>query len=208
MKAIMPLVNQTKKSFYKECFRNIKTNIKYSEDSKNKKVLLVSSMKEKEGKTNIAANLSLTLADDGIKVLLMDCDLKKPSIDYYLNIKNKKGLTEYVLDKENIDNLIYKYTNNLHVLVAGKKVENSYNVIDSKAFQRLIEEVRGRYDYIIIDSTAVKKSADTQVLTAKCDGVIIVVKCGKTKKEEFLEVETIINNIDCRSKILGVIINQ
>lgn len=202
----MLYINKAPQGNYSECFRSIRTNIKYSSVDKKDKVILVTSTDKSEGKSTIVSNLGLTLAEDNNRVLIIDCDLRRPTINKVFNISGQVGLTDILINEKAFKNAIYKHSKNIDVLPAGKIPPNPAELVSSEKLQELINRLRDEYDYILIDTTPLGIVADSQILMEKVDGVILVARSEKTKKKKLLECKKIIDMSG--GKIIGVILNR
>jgi exopolysaccharide/PEP-CTERM locus tyrosine autokinase len=190
-----------------EYFKIIRTIISKLENKKSLKTILVTSALPKEGKSFITSNLAVSIARGFDKyVLLVDADLKKPSLHEFFEIEADKGLCDFLTNhKLELSSLIKKTKiKKLSLLPTGSCLENSSELFSSKVMDLFIQEIKNRYDnrYIIIDSLPAQIS-ETLALVDKVDGVIIVVKSGKTNKE------LVANTIDTigKEKVIGIILN-
>jgi exopolysaccharide/PEP-CTERM locus tyrosine autokinase len=191
-----------------EYFKVIRT-ILLNLTSKNKaKTILVTSVLPKEGKTFFCSNLAVSIAQSFDKhVLLIDADLKKPSLQRYFSIKQNKGLTDYFKNKDVHLSLLINKTQipKLSIIGSGSSCHNSSELVSSESMSNLISELKHRYNdrYVIFDSAPLQMS-DTLSLASKVDTVILVIKAKKTSKKL---VKQTIQNIG-KSKILGVVLNH
>ena len=188
-----------------ESFRTIKTNIQYSSLDKNYQVIVVTSPNPGEGKTFISSNLALTLAQGNKRVILIDCDFRKPSIHRRFKVSNTLGLSEILVGEDSFKLLLKKYSDNLDIITSGHMPPNPAEALASERMYAFIEVLRNEYDYIILDSPPVLFVSDSQILSTKADGVILVVKCGKTNKEEIKEAYMRLKSINVN--VIGAILN-
>lgn len=194
------------RSSYAEAFRTIKTNIKYSNFGKDKKVILITSSESGEGKSTTASNLAMTLSMDNKKVILVDCDLRRPTIHKGFRLSGLNGLSEVLIDEIELSEAIQSYSPHLDVLASGKVPPNPAELLASEQMDIILKELRVRYDYIIVDTTPLGIVADSQILTSKVDGTVIVARYGKTKKEKISNCKKLIEQVN--GKIVGVILNR
>ena len=138
----MLVVEDKPRSIEAESYRTLRTNIQYSSIDKNIKSIVVTSACPKEGKSTVSGNLALSFAQNGKKVIIVDCDLRKPSIHRKFNISNLCGLSEVMIGKEPLDNAIQKYKSNLHILTSGKIPPNPSEMISSTAMSNLLKELK------------------------------------------------------------------
>lgn len=192
-------------TIYAEAYSKLKTSIKYSSVDKNKKVFLLTSSDKGEGKTTTTANLAISLSLDNKKVLLIDCDLRRPSLHKYLKIESFEGLTEVLIGDISIEKAIGKIKENLYFLPAGNRPPNPAEIVGSEEFEILLQRLKEKFDYIIIDTPPIGFVADAQILSSKVDGVILVVRYGSTKKSELVSCKEALELVG--GKLIGSIIN-
>lgn len=202
----MPNVLKNSISSYAESFRTIKTNIKYSSADKDKKVILITSTQPGEGKSTVAANLAISLSQDGKNVVLIDADLRKPTVHKRFKISGVNGLTNVIINETDLDDAICKINDNFSVIPAGQIPPNPAELLASKEMEKLIQELREKYDYVIIDGNPICVIADSQILASKVDGVILIARYESTKKEELLSAKKMVEQVD--GKVIGVVLNR
>ncbi len=195
-------------SFEAEKFRMLKTKLLFSMTGKSPRVLMITSAAPGEGKSFISVNLAVSIAMTMDKyVLLVDCDLRRPSIHKYLGIEETEGLSEY-LSGEVSGESIFKTTpvKKLTVLPAGNPPPNPSELMASQKMTDLIEDVKTRVKdrYVIIDSPPPKVSSEATFISSLADGVVLVIKHAKTARDQ---VEELIQSMG-KEKIIGVVINQ
>lgn len=196
------------KSSATEQFRKLRTSIMEHSDSNPPRCILITSSVSGEGKTVTAVNLAISLAQ-GVHehVLLMDADLRKPVLHKCLGLNPVSGLSDYLTsDIELSDILVKTPVPKLTLLPAGPASDKPSELFSSVKMRNLIMEVRSRYEdrYIIIDSTPIMATSEPDILSRQVDGVILVVKAGKTPREV---IQRSLLNLD-RNKILGVVFND
>ena len=201
----MPSILDDPKSYYAEAFRTIKTNIKYSSADKHKKVLLVTSTEAGEGKSTISSNLALSLSQDNKKVIIIDGDLRKPSVHKQFRISGSVGLTELLIGEQSLENIKHKINPYLDAITSGHIPPNPAELLASEEMEKLINKLREDYDYVIIDTNPIGLVADAQILSSKVDGVILVVRYEKTKKENLLSCKKMIDQVG--GNTIGVVLN-
>lgn len=202
------LVTLTKpNSIEAEQFRLLKNNILFPEKGTPPRSIMITSASPGEGKSFIASNLAVSIAQNiDEHVLLMDCDLRSPKIHSIFNLPQGPGLSEYLSQAKPLSSLLVKtFINKLTILPAGTLPKNPSELLSSEQMRRLIHEVRLRYSdrYIIIDTPPPYITSEANALVRQVDGVIMVIRHGKTRKKD---VEDIIN-IYGKDKILGVVQN-
>ncbi|MDD6794036.1 MAG: CpsD/CapB family tyrosine-protein kinase, partial [Clostridiaceae bacterium] len=158
-----------------------------------------------EGKSTVAGNLALSFSQAEQKTIIIDCDLRKPSLHKKFKISNLSGLSDVLIGKEKVEEAIYSYSNTLSVLTSGKLPPNPSEMLGSKAMERLLKELRERYDIIVIDSAPLSAVTDAQILSTKADGTVLVVRAEKTKKESAQHAKELLEKVG--TNILGVVLN-
>lgn len=202
-----------KESLSSEAYRSLRTNIQYSSIDKNLQIIVVTSSIPGEGKSTIALNLAYSMSEMNKKVLLIDADLRRSTIHKKLNISNLVGLTDGIIQKLELKDIVQKINDNLHVMTAGKIPPNPAEIVGSEAMTVLLNYFREIYDYIIVDTPPVLSVTDSQLLALKADGTLLVVREGFVKAKlvrlayEELEkvhvniVGTVLNDSEEKSKI-------
>ena len=195
-------------SFEAEQFKILRTNLLYPVSGNPPRSIMVTSAEPDEGKSFVASNLAISVAR-GINryVLLMDCDLRRPSIHSKFGFGNVPGLSDYLSNGTPLENLLLKTrVDNLTILPGGQPPDNPSELLSSERMEALIEEVTERYPdrLIILDSPPPKLTAESGVLARRVDGVLVVVKFGKTKRDM---VQDMVDQMG-RDKVVGSIINN
>lgn len=193
------------KSYFAEAYRTLRTNIQYSSYDKKLKTVLVTSADNKEGKSTICGNLALSFAQNKRKVLLVDCDLRTPSLHKMFNVSNVYGLTEVLLGTKRIDEAVKNYNNKIDILPSGTISSDPSELLESDELIELLEVLKEKYDLIILDSSPVRVVSDAQILAAKVDGTILVAKKNKTKLENIKEAKDLLKRVG--ANLVGVVLN-
>ena len=201
----MLLLEKDPKSIGAESYRTLRTNIQYSSFDNPVKSIVLTSSEPGEGKSTTSANLALSFALDNKRVILIDCDLRKPVVHKEFGISNSKGLTEFLLGKEEFSKVVHKHKSGLHILPSGLIPPNPAEMLASRAMEHLLAQLEERYDYIIIDTPPVNAVADSKILSTKVDGTILVVKYGYTKKDVVLEAVKGLKAV--KANIIGTVFN-
>ncbi len=200
------VVGSDSKSHIAESFRTIRTNLSFTLPDVEKKVFLISSALPSEGKTFICANLSAAFSQIGKKVLLIDCDLRKPRIHRIFEIEREDGLSEFLSGSNSNVNLKNSKFENLRIITSGIHPPNPSELLASQKMKKLIEDMRKEFDIIIIDSPPVLSASDSLEIAPITDGVVMVVKAGSTP---IPSVQTAMTQIsDVGAKIIGCILNN
>lgn len=201
----MFVLEKQPKSVEAESYRILRTNIMYSSFDKKIKRILVTSSEPGEGKSTTSGNLALAFAQDEKKVILIDCDLRKPSIHKKFRISNNRGLSDVIIDRDKLNKCIQKRTEYLDILTAGKIPPNPSEMLGSEAMSSLLDELSNIYDVIILDSPPVLAVTDAQILSTKSDGTVLVVRAEKTKKDTVMAAKGVLDKVN--ANILGTVLN-
>jgi len=202
------LVVHTKpKSHRAEAFRQLRTNIQFVEAAQDSKTVILTSSIPSEGKSSTIANLAIAMADTGAKVLLVDCDLRKPKVHKYFGVEGSVGLTNYLIDQAQLDDVIQPWgRNGLKLLPAGSIPPNPSELLGSNAMQRLIKKLETEFDYIFLDTAPILPVTDTSILSKYTGGVVMVVAVGKTTKPQLNGALTQLETVG--GKVLGFVMNK
>jgi capsular exopolysaccharide synthesis family protein len=191
-----------------EAYKSLRTNLQFASISSNIKKILVTSSIPGEGKTTVALNLALTLAENGHKVLLIDADLRKPYIHKYLNIsaKNMGGLTSLLAGITSIENSIaYLSDLGISVMISGPIPPNPTELLGSRKLENIIELLCKDYDYIILDTPPVSVVTDAAIVSRLVDGVLFVIRQGFTTYGEAIQAKE--NLIKVNANVIGCVYN-
>jgi len=195
------------KSSIAECCRSIRTNLLFMSPDRQLRSILVTSSAPQEGKTTIAANIAIAMADNGGRVLLLDADMRRPRTQRIFRTGHQLGLSSVIVGAAKLDDAIKStHVPGLSVLVSGPIPPNPAELLHADAFRALLRELEKRYERIIIDSPPVGVVADAAVLGAQVDGAIVVMRAGKTGREHALRTIRILRNVNAR--IFGAILND
>ncbi|MFC5734303.1 CpsD/CapB family tyrosine-protein kinase [Cytobacillus gottheilii] len=195
------------KSPIAEQYRTIRTNIQFSAIDEEIRTILVTSSGPGEGKSTTVANLAVVFAQQGKRVLLVDADLRKPTVHYTFNTLNTTGLTNVLTNQMSLMEAVKANDEkNLYILPCGPIPPNPSELLGSKAMTRVIAEALNEFDIILFDTPPVLAVTDAQILANKCEGTIIVVGSGKTEKEQLLKSKELLTA--AQAKILGVVLNN
>lgn len=201
----MFIVEKEPKSIAAESYRTLRTNIQYSSFDKEYKVIMVTSSEPGEGKSTTAGNLALCLAQGEKKVILVDCDLRKPSLHKKFKISNIVGLSDVMIGKEELVTAMHRYNNNLVILTSGKIPPNPSEMLSSKTMTTLLDTLKQNFDYIILDTPPVQAVTDSQILATKADGAILVVRAERTKKDSVQNAISLLKKVN--ANIIGTVLN-
>ena len=202
----MFITSKMPKSISAEAYRSLRTSIKFSSVDKPIKTIVVTSSIPGEGKSTISGNLAITLSQSGARVLLIDCDLRKPSIHKKFRVVNDLGLTDILVDKCSLKDVIKKIDEYLFMITAGTIPPNPSEIVGSNSMEDLIKELSLSFDYIVMDTPPVIPVTDPLLLAAKSDATIIVVRARKTKEKIIRQAYDEL--IKVNSNIIGSILND
>jgi capsular exopolysaccharide synthesis family protein len=195
------------KSMLSEAYRNIRTSILLSFSEKPPKRIIISSPNPLEGKTTTVINTGIALSQTGAQVIIIDSDMRKPRVHKIFNGDNGVGLSNFLSGNADLDSVIKKSdVPNLYYIPSGPIPPNPSELIGSKLFKTMMENLGERFDHIVLDSPPVLGFADTIILSTCVDGIILVVLGGKTPRETIQRAKDVLRQVN--AKILGVVINR
>ena len=191
-----------------ESYRVLRTNIHFAAVDAPARTLLVTSSNPGEGKTTTAVNLAFAMAVDGKKVILVDTDLRRPSVHKLLSLAHTPGLTDVLLGHASLDDTLLENEDmpNFVVLTAGSTPPNPSELLNSRTFRNLVDDLMGRADIVIFDSPPVLVASDAPILASQMDGTVLVVETGSTKKGAARQTVKLLHQ--ARANVLGVAYNR
>jgi capsular exopolysaccharide synthesis family protein len=189
-----------------ELFRGLRTQIMFTAGSEAK-VLSITSAKSGDGKSTVAANLACSLAQTGRRVLLVDCDMRRPTVAPTLGLSSKLGLRE-LLDGtiELSDAIQTTEAVNLSVIGSGAIPKNPAELLDSRVFDDFLELVREKFDLVLLDCPPLLPVSDPSIVIPKTDGVLMVVRLDAQSRPQSKRVSEILDGLSAR--VLGLVINR
>ncbi len=192
--------------YVKEAYKALRTNLIFSLPAKDEKVILVTSAGVAEGKTTSCLNMGITFAEAGIKVCVLDCDLRRPNVGRLLRTKGRPGLSNYLARMNSLDEVIKstKYEN-LDVIFAGDIPPNPAELLASDAMEDLLKELGQRYDYVFVDTPPVNVVTDASLIASKTSGVLLIVNQQRTNKSDFTKALSQLEFV--KAKVLGALYN-
>ncbi|HEY8715306.1 MAG TPA: polysaccharide biosynthesis tyrosine autokinase, partial [Candidatus Acidoferrum sp.] len=198
--------NGTQNSALAEAFHGLRTSVLLSTAKHPPSTLLVTSAQQGEGKTTVAANLAASLAQLGDSVLLVDADLRRPSLQKFFQVTRTTGLVNYLTGDCDWRTLIWKAAPlNVHVLFCGPVPPNPADLLSSEYMRALVREASKEYKFVVLDSPPLLNLADSRILATLVDGVILVVGGGSTPRD--LVQRAYMSAVDAGSHVLGATIN-
>ncbi|MBD1937390.1 polysaccharide biosynthesis tyrosine autokinase [Microcoleus sp. FACHB-68] len=195
-------------SFFQEAFRLLYTKFRFLKLDKRIRSLVISSATSGDGKSTVALNLAKAAAVMGQRVLLVDANLRRPQIHTQLGLAPQKGLSDVISSNIQVNNVIIKsqIEENLWVLTAGKMLTDAPQFLSSKNMQYLMNKLKSAFDLVIYDAPPLLNVADSKFLAANTDGLILVVRMGKTNRTVLTQVLDRLSTGDF--PVLGVIANE
>ncbi|MEP7199570.1 MAG: polysaccharide biosynthesis tyrosine autokinase [Chloroflexota bacterium] len=202
------LAAEQPKSSFAEALRALRTNIQYSSIDKPIKTVLVTSAGPSEGKSTLASNLAVVMAQAGLRTVLIDGDLRRPSVHKIFALNNQRGLTNALVQEPfHLDgDLRLAPTENLKVMTSGPMPPNPSELLGSHRMAALLETLKREADFIVLDSPPTLAVTDASVLASKVDGVILVIDSGSTRRGLALKAKEQLEQVGAR--ILGVAVNK
>ena len=193
-------------SNYCEEYRSLRTQVLHRSQRQKLQSIVVASINPSEGKSVTALNLSWLLAQtDGVRCLVIDSDLRMPSLTDYLGIETGKGLSEILTGRANLhDSIIRLEPAGLHILPGGEARTDVAELISGPKFKEILRQARDMFDYIIIDAPPLGIFTDANVLINQADGAMLVIRAGRTR---YSAVDRILEQLP-RDRMLGVVLNQ
>jgi len=190
-----------------EAFRRLRTNLQFLDVAEHLRSIIVTSSLPTEGKSTVAVNLAITLADAGSRVVLVDADLRRPSVAEYLGIEGSAGLTTVLIGRAELDDVVQPWGGgNLHVLPSGQTPPNPSEMVGSRAMAWLLGELTGRYDVVVIDTPPLLPVTDAAILARIADGALVVAGANRLHRNELREALGSLEAVGAR--VLGLVVNH
>ncbi len=201
------IVHTSPKSTRAEAFRQLRTNIQFVEVAEGRKSIVVTSSIPSEGKSSTIANLAIAMADTGAKVLLVDCDLRKPKMHKYFSVEGAVGLTNLLIGQVKPADVIQRWgRKHLDLLPAGQVPPNPSELLGSDAMKKFLAKAEKDYDVVLMDSAPLLPVTDAAILSKITGGVAVVIAVGKTTKPQ---LSAALGHIDAiGGRILGFVMNK
>jgi len=190
-----------------EAYRTLRTKLQYAMSREAARTILVTSAQMNEGKSMTVANLGMAFALADKETLIIDADLRNPTMHHIFQKSNRLGLT-HILENGCQPYEVIRDTDipRLSLITSGESPSNPTELLASKAANTMLAELKDRYDVIIIDSPPFLAMADAQILSGLCDGTVLVVKSGKVKRKAIQKVKAGLEYAGAR--LLGAILND
>lgn len=191
-----------------EAYRTLRTNLEFSSLDKPIRAMVVTSAAPEEGKSTTLANLAVTIAQAGKKVILVDCDLRRPSLQKIFNVSATAGFTDMMRDDTRMSKPPLQETgvSNLQLLTSGTLPPNPSELLASRRMGEVIAALQKQADMVLFDAPPVVAVTDAAVLASKVDAVLLVVSAGKTKREHAKKAKALLEKVNAR--LIGTVLNN
>ncbi len=190
-----------------ESYKQLRTNLTFAVSVSKKKIVTVTSSLPGEGKSTTTCNLAISMAQDNKRVVIIDCDLRKPTVHKKLKLDNRRGLSGYLSGQYPLDEALKTSVyENLDVLTSGALPPNPSELLGSDEFENLLSDLSKAYDYIIIDSPPINVVTDTRSFASKTAGVLLVARQNFTLYSDVMKAESNIKLAN--TNILGIVITD
>jgi len=225
------IARHDKRSHVAETYRTLRTNLQFAElrhasqpKGEGARVFLITSSSPGEGKTTTAANLAVVLAQTGKRVLLFDCDMRNPKVNKFFGVERSPGFTDVMLGSVSLDeavrsstdlsmaagdllsNLAVEGLDRLHLLTSGTLPPHPAEILLSPRFDEILEQLRARFDFILLDSPPILPVTDAAIAGSKVDGVMLVHQLGRISRNALRRSKTLLDNT--RARIWGIVLND
>ncbi|MFC7491476.1 MULTISPECIES: polysaccharide biosynthesis tyrosine autokinase [unclassified Knoellia] len=190
-----------------EAFRSLRTNLQFVDATNHPRVIVITSSIAGEGKSSTTANLALAMAESGASVCVVEGDLRRPRLLTYLGLEGSVGLTDVLIGRYDLDDVLQPFgAHSLTVLGAGATPPNPSELLGSTAMRTLLDDLRNRFDYVLIDGAPVLPVTDSTVLTRLADGAIVVAGSGIVSREQFGHALQTFETVS--GTVLGIVLNR
>lgn len=190
----------------KEAYKALRTNVVFTIPHEGAKKIIVTSALAGEGKSTNCLNLAISFAQTGAKVLIIDCDLRKPNIANLLNIPSAPGLSNVLANLNTIDStIVHSDYANLDVIPSGDLPPNPAELLGSASMQNTLDKLSEIYEYIFLDTAPINIVTDAAAMSKMADGILIVVRQGKTDKENVAEAIKKLSFVE--ANVIGFVLN-
>ncbi len=201
------LLSESAPFHVREAFKTIRTNLLFTLATTDSKAVVVASAMPNEGKSTTSANLAVALAQTGAQVLLMDCDLRKPSVHRLFKLPMDKGLTSVLCGIDKIEEALHEnITPNLDIITAGPISPNPSELLGSTRMSDLLTIVQKAYDYVILDVSPVNIVSDAIIVAKQTAGILLIARQGQSRHDQLRKA---IDSCEfAEVNILGMVINE
>lgn len=189
-----------------EAYRSLRTNLLYSFVDNPPKAIVFTSSGVAEGKSTVCSNLAVVLAQASKSTLILDCDLRKPSVHRFFGMRNARGIVEVLAGAHPLEEVWAEPIKDLKVVTVGPVPPNPTELLGSQRFSQLITEVRREFDYVLIDSSPVGLVSDAAIIAVKGDGVMFVIDAQKTRKSAVRDSVHSLETVG--ANVIGTVLNN
>lgn len=200
-----PVLSTDRHSLRAEAFRQLRTNLTFIDVAHSTQVLVVTSAVPGEGKTSVCLNLALALSETGHRVLVIEGDLRRPTMGRLLGLESEVGLTNVLVGQVELEQALQAWTPQVTVLTSGSLPPNPAELLEGAQIRHLLGVLRPRYDRILIDTTPLLPVTDAAVASALGDGVLMVVRHAKTTREQVAVAVRSLQAVN--AEVIGVVLN-
>jgi non-specific protein-tyrosine kinase len=190
-----------------EAFRTLRTSLRYADVDHPPRMVVMTSSVAGEGKSTTACNLAITLASAGVHVVLVEGDLRRPRVADYMGIEGAAGLTDVLIGRSQLDDVLKRWGGStLSVLTSGGLPPNPSELLSTDQMGEVLVALRQRADIVLIDAPPLLPVTDAAVLAQQCDGALLVVRHGRTTREQATRALDALNSVG--AKVLGTVLNM
>lgn len=201
------VVRSNPQSITTEQYRTIRTNINFSMPGPDTQTILFTSASKEEGKSTTSCNMAIVFAEAGKRVLLVDADMRRPTLHHTFQMPNKIGLSNLLLNKGRLQDSVKRSgVPGLDLLLCGQIPPNPAELLSTPKLDDLLDEMKSKYDIVIIDSPPLLSVTDSKILANKCDATVLVVNTGKSEKESIVKARDAL--VTSKAFIMGVVMNN
>ncbi|HEY2082232.1 MAG TPA: polysaccharide biosynthesis tyrosine autokinase, partial [Verrucomicrobiae bacterium] len=201
------IMNEGAESPHAEAYRVLRTNILFSRKDDKLNTIVVVSAGAGEGKSTTAFNLATIFAQNGSRVLVVDSDLRRPTLHKMINVTNALGLTNYLLKQNTLDEVIQTTkVPTLHLMASGKLPSSSIGILSSAQMKELINELKGRYDFVFFDSPPIMGVSDASILASEVDMTLQVIQYRRYPQPMNIRAKQMIEKVG--GNLLGIVLNN
>ena len=197
------------KSVVSEAFRTLRTNIQFTNIDKSIKTIVITSSGPGEGKTTVTSNLATSIAQTEKRVLLIDCDMRKPRVHKVFGVTNLEGLTNILMGEKNLADVAFKGDQDIQsltIVTSGPIPPNPAELLGSRRMSDFLQDMRDQFDMVILDSPPINLVTDSAILSTITDGTIMVVEVGKTDIEAAVSGKELLEKVN--ANLIGIVLNK
>jgi capsular exopolysaccharide synthesis family protein len=195
------------RSAFAEAIRTLRTSIQLSSTSRLSRVIAITSCQPGEGKSTLGTNLAAALAQAGKRTILVDADMRRPSIMWRFNLRSKKGLSEYLTGLETLESIVQQHPEipTLHIIPSGSAPPLPADLMASEQMKAFIQQLRETYDYVLLDTPPVLSVTDPLIVSSLADGIVLVVRQGACTRAMLTRAAEMFRDVG--AKVYGFVLN-